>query len=298
MTRRIVSFFLLCLEYYYSNSQELEPRAYAAVPKDLNTIAIGYSLSRGNILNEPSLPISDFTITAHGLGMVYQRTFGFCKKLARVQISTPLVHMSGQLKINGRDTSGTRTGFGDTRIRFGINLIGTPVLSRKEFTTYTQKTIIGVSLVTSVPTGKYYDEKRINIGSNRWGFKPEVGISKRINRIYAEAYAGIWFYTGNKHFLTNKTLEQEPVLNVQAHASYYFKNRMWVSVNTNWFNGGRTNIDDVPQGDLLDNWRVGGTWSFPIAKKAQFLKLQFHVGAFTSSNYHYDVVSLVYQYIF
>jgi hypothetical protein len=77
---------------------------------------------------------------------------------------------------------------------------------------------------------------------------------------------GVWFYSDNYKYLVDKTLHQQPVLSVQGHASYYFKNLMWVSINTTWFNGGKTLVDDVPQGDLLDNWRLGATWSVPIAK--------------------------------
>jgi hypothetical protein len=275
----------------------LDPRAYAALPKNLNTIAVGYGLQRGNVLTDPSLPISDFKVTLQSLTGVYLHTFAVANKLARVQVSVPFIQLFGKLQINGHDTSGSRNGFGDARIRLGINLTGTPALGRKEFSGYTQKTIVGVSLVTVMPTGLYHPDKRINTGSNRLAFKPEVGISKRFKRVYAEAYAGVWFYSDNNKYLVNKTLHQEPVFSVQGHASYYFKNLMWVSINGNWFNGGKTSIDDTPQGDLFDNWRVGATWSVPIAK-GQSLKFQFHVGAFTASGYDYNAVSLVYQHIF
>ena len=289
---------LLCLGLcYYAKSQELEPRAYAALPKNLNTIAVAYGFSRGNVLTDPSLPISDFKVSLQSLTGVYLHTFALAGKLARVQVSIPFIQMFGKLQINGHDTTGSRNGFGDARIRLGINLTGTPAMGRKEFPGYTQKTIVGVSLITVLPTGLYHTDKRINTGSNRFGFKPEVGISKRFRRVYAEAYAGVWFYSDNNKYLVDKTLHQEPVFSVQAHASYYFKNLMWVSVNGVWFNGGRTLIDDTPQGDLFDNWRIGATWSVPI-RKGQSLKLQFHVGAFTASGYDYNTVSFVYQHIF
>lgn len=297
MTRRKSIIFLLCLISYYAKGQELEPRAYAALPKNLNTIAVGYGLQRGNVLTDPSLPISDFKVTLQSLTGVYLHTFAFAGKLARVQISVPFIQMLGKLQINGHDTSASRNGFADMRIRLGINLTGTPALGRKEFTGYTQKTIVGISLVTVLPTGLYHTDKRVNTGSNRVALKPEVGISKRINRIYTEAYAGVWFYSDNNKYLVSKTLHQEPVFSVQGHVSYYFKNLMWVSINATWFNGGKTLVDDVPQGDLFDNWRAGATWSVPIAK-GQSLKLQFHVGAFTASGYDYNAVSLVYQRIF
>jgi len=288
---------LLCLVGYYATGQELEPRAYAAFPKNLNTIAVGYGLSRGNVLTDPSLPITDFKVSVHSLTGVYLHTFALAGKLARIQVNVPFFQVFGKLQINGHDTTGSRNGFADARIRFGINLTGTPALGRKEFTSYTQKTIVGVSLITVFPTGLYHSDKRINTGSNRFAFKPEVGISKRFRRVYAEAYSGVWFYSDNNKYLATKTLHQDPVFTIQAHASYYFKNLMWVSINTTWFNGGKTLIDDTPQGDLLDNWRVGATWSLPIAR-GQSLKLQFHVGAFTSTGYDYNAVSVVYQHIF
>ena len=286
-----------CLVGYSLKSQELEPRAYAALPKNLNALVGVYALSHGNVFGDPSLPIQNLRITTNSLIAGYMHTFGVANKLARVQVTVPLFMVSGQATLNDKDTSVTRTGFGDMRIRLGINLSGTPVLDKKEFTRYTQKTIIGVSLVTSVPTGLYLKDKLINTGSHRWAFKPEVGVSKRINRIYAEAYAGVWFFTKNHEYLTDKTLEQQPVFDVQAHASYYFKNLMWISINTTWFNGGQTSVNGVPKGNLLDNWRIGATWSFRIAK-GQSLKFQFHVGAFTTHGYDYDIVSVGYQYLF
>jgi len=282
---------------YNASSQELEPRAYAALPKNLNAIAFAYAFSRGNVLTDPSLPISNFKINVHGLAAAYVHTFAVGNKLARVQVNVPFMFISGKLQINGHDTSGVRNGFADTKIRLGINLTGSPALGRKEFRGYTQKTIIGVSLITIVPTGLYYSDKRINCGSNRFGIKPEVGISKRFKHVYAEAYAGVWFYSDNNKYLVDKTLHQDPVFSIQVHMSYYFNNQMWVSVNTTWFNGGKTLVDDKPQGDLLDNWRVGATWSVPVAK-GQSLKLQFHTGAFTESGYDYKTVQLVYQRIF
>ena len=292
-----IIFCLVGVFHSFAKSQELEPRVYAALPKDLDVLAIVYGFSHGNVLTDPSLPITNFKITSQSLGLGYVHTFNVAEKLARVQIAIPYTFLSGKLQINGRDTSGTRSGFGDMRLRLGINLTGSPPLSKREFVSYTQKTIIGFSVVTSIPVGLYYPEKRINLGSHRWAFKPEAGISKRFKRVYAELYSGVWFYTNNDKYLTNNTLKQDPLFSIQSHASYYFKNKMWVSINLNWFNGGKTLVDDVPQGDLLDNWRVGATWTIPL-KKGQSLKFQFHVGAFTASGYNYSMATVGYQHVF
>lgn len=279
------------------NGQELEPRSYAALPTNLNAIAVLAGVSNGNVLLDASLPIQNSKITAYSFGLGYLHTFDLAGKLARIVVSEPFVNINGNAQINGVDKSAVRSGFGDTRIRFGINLIGSPPLDKKQFSKYSEETVVGISLITSIPTGLYYPSKLINAGSNRWGFKPEVGISKKISRIYLEAYAGAWFYTHNNEYLGNHTLSQKPIRSLQAHACYYFKNRMWISIDGNWFAGGKTLIDNTPSGNDFDNWRAGAAWSVPVAK-GQSLQLQFNKGAFTNRGYNYSAVSLAYQYVF
>jgi hypothetical protein len=295
--RGIISIIAFCFHCVITMAQDLEPRVYANIPKGTNVIALVYAYSSGDVLTDPSLPIKDFKIKAHGIAAGYVHTFALAKKLARIQVIAPFSLLSGKAKFNGMDTSAVRNGFGDARIRFGVNFLGSPALDIKNFGRYQQKTIVGASIVFSVPTGLYYKDKRINLGSNRWAVKPEIGVSKRFKRVYAEAYSGVWFYTSNDEFLTNKTLKQQPVVSFQAHVCYYFKNQMWIGVNGNWFNGGETLVDNVSSGDLKDNYRIGATWSLPFAKRHS-VKLQFHVGAFTSTGYDYNIFSIGYQYIF
>ncbi|WP_255515489.1 transporter [Flavobacterium sp. ZT3R18] len=278
-------------------SQDLEPRAYANVPKGANIMVGSYGFLKGNVVTEPSLPIEDFIISSNNFGVGYMRSFGLANKLARIQVALPYVIMDGKATVKGEKITGNRTGFGDMRIRFGINLFGSPALARKDFAQYQQKTLFGVSLVMSVPTGLYYADKRINIGANRWGFKPEVGISKRFKHVYAEFYSGVWFYTQNDEFLENKLLKQDPVLSFQGHASYYFKNQIWVGININWFSGGKTVVDDLPAGSVINSSRIGATWSMPLSK-SQSVKLQFNTGTFKDIGLNYDSISLGYQYVF
>jgi hypothetical protein len=277
--------------------QDLEPRAYASVPKGINVLAVGYGFNKGNVLTDPALPVKDFTLTTQSLGINYIHSFSISKKLARVQVSLPFADMQGKLSRNGEEITGSRSGMADMRIRFGINLTGSPALDRKDFRQYQEKAILGVSFVTSVPTGRYYEDKIINLGSNRWAFKPEIGISRRFKHIYAEAYLGTWFYTDNTEYLNDKVLKQKPTVTLQGHASYYFKNQMWVGLNTNWYKVGETTINGVVSSDLMNDWRIGATFSTPISK-TQSLRLQFHTGLMSNLGLNYDSVTLAYQYLF
>ena len=288
----LVSFF--CISVL---SQDLEPRAYANVPKGINVLAVGYGYNKGNVLSDPSLPIKDFKINTQILAVNYIHSFSIAKKLARVQVSIPMADMQGKLQLNGEEVTGSRTGFADARIRFGINLTGSPALDPKNFRQYQQKAIFGVSLVTSIPIGRYYNDKQINLGSNRWAFKPEIGISKRFKHVYAEAYVGTWFYTHNNDYFGGKELKQNPTISFQAHASYYFKNQMWLGFNTNWYKVGEVAINDVYSGDTQKDWRIGGTFSVPITK-SQSLRLQYHTGIYADLGLNYDSLTLAYQYVF
>ncbi|WP_073371302.1 transporter [Flavobacterium fluvii] len=293
---KIIFGILICFFYVSVQGQDLEPRAYANVPKGINVLALGYGFISGNVLTDPALPIKDFKLSTHSIGINYIRSFGIAKKLARVQVSLPFADMQGQLIQNGEQITGSRTGMADMRIRLGVNLTGSPALDRKDFRQYQQKAIFGVSLVTSVPTGRYFEDKAINLGSNRWAFKPEIGISRRFTHIYTEAYFGTWFYTNNTEYLTNKELKQEPTVTFQAHASYYFKNQMWVGLNTNWYKVGETRIDGIPS-KTINDWRIGATFSAPISK-AQSLRLQFHTGLMSNLGLNYDSITFAYQYVF
>lgn len=296
LKKRILVMFL-CFLSIYSFSQDLEPRAYANIPKGTNVLAVGYGYNKGNVLSDPSLPVKDFKINTQIFAINYIHSFGLANKLARVQVSIPMADMQGKLILNGEQVTGSRTGFADARIRFGINLTGSPALDRKNFRQYQQKAIFGVSLVTSVPIGKYYDDKKINLGANRWGFKPEIGISKRFKHVYAEAYVGTWFYTNNNNYFGGNELKQNPTLSFQAHASYYFKNQMWVGFNTNWYEVGEVAINDVYSDDSQKDWRVGATFSVPITK-TQALRLQYHTGIYANLGLNYDSLTLAYQYVF
>ncbi|HMS32890.1 MAG TPA: transporter [Ignavibacteria bacterium] len=282
---------------YISNlkSQEIEPRFYANIPKGFNALALAYTYSNGDIVTEGTSPIQDLKISSNTPVLGYVRTFSLFKCLSRIQVNIPYTFLSGNAQLRGKDTSATRSGFSDARVRFGINFYGSPALSPAEFVKYKQGRIIGSSLVISVPIGQYYPEKLINLGSNRWGFKPEVGISNNFNRFFVEAYAGVWLYTKNNEYLKTNTLSQNPLLSFQFHVSYLFPNFMWVAINSNYSNGGQTSLNGKSNNDYQNNVRIGVTYSTPITKNLS-AKLQYHSAAETRSGGNYKIFALTLQY--
>ena len=115
-----------------------------------------------------------------------------------------------------------------------------------------QKTLFGASLKVVAPTGQYDPTKLINLGGNRWAFKPELGYSRRFSNWIVDGYAAVWFFTRNPEFFSNNAYvsgthsqTQDPIAAFEIHVSYDVRPRLWVSFDANFWYGGRTSLDGV-----------------------------------------------------
>lgn len=276
-------------------AQEIEPRLYQSLPIGLNAAAISYSLSHGNIVSDATAPIKNFVVTAHTFVPVYVRTFDFFGRLAKAQVILPFTYMMGDAKLSGKDTSGSRTGLADARVRFIVNILGQPTLEPKDFQGFKEETVLGASIIIGIPTGQYFEDKLVNIGSNRWSFKSEIGLSHRYGSVYFEAYAGVWLFTENNNFLKTNTLAQDPIYSFQAHLSYYFPSGIWIAVNGGYANGGETKLNDTYQIDFQNNVRMGVTFSAPLGRQHS-IKALFNTGVTTRIGGDFKMLTIAYQY--
>ncbi len=174
----------------FASAQELDPRAYQPGPVGINAFTLVYTHSFGDILFEPSFPAKDVEARLHIEGAGYYRTFDLFGRFANMSVGVPYAagHLNGS--VEGIPTEIYRSGLGDIRTRFAVNLKGTPAMSLPEFMKHRNKANVGVSLAIVAPTGQYDSKKVINVGQNRWAFKPELGISKFINKWQMDIYGG------------------------------------------------------------------------------------------------------------
>jgi len=168
--------------------QELEARALANVPVGTNFVIGGYALSLGNVLLDPVIPVEDLNATLHTGIAAYVRAIDVFGLSGKVDAIVPVAtgHWTGLL--NNHDTSRIATGFGDPRLRLSVNVIGSPALTRAEFSAYQPKTVVGASVQVWVPVGQYDPARLLNLGSHRWVFHPQVGISHTMRRWTVEAF--------------------------------------------------------------------------------------------------------------
>ena len=274
--------------------QSLEPRAYSPNPIGANFALAGLSHQDGSIVFDPSLPITDASAKVNAATLGYIRTFDLFGRSASAALVLPYAWgtASGQVEEQAREIS--RSGLGDMAIRLASNLIGGPALDPKAFAAHAPETTLGLALYVVAPTGQYFPDKAINIGSHRWSFKPELGFSHPAGPWVFEAYAGIWFFTTNDDFFGGHVRTQDPLAAFQGHVSYTFPNRIWVAVDGTYYTGGQTATNGVPDDDRQANSRIGVTAAVPIAR-TQALKFAWSRGAGVRVGQNFTTYALTYQ---
>ena len=163
-----------------AGAQELEPRAYTNLPIGLNFLVAAYGHSSGGLSTDPSLPIEDAHLKIHTGVLAYARSLDLWGRSGKVDLILPYSRLSGTGLVAGQPGEREISGFGDPRLRVSVNFYGAPSLSLRDFAAYQQDVVVGASVQVTAPAGQYDSSKAINLGSNRWSLKPDVGFSKAL----------------------------------------------------------------------------------------------------------------------
>jgi hypothetical protein len=276
-------------------AQDIEPRAYSNAPVGVNFLVAAYAHSEGGLATDPAFPLTNEDLRIDTMVLGYARVLDVWGKSGKFDVILPYSWLSGSAEFEGMPREREVSGFGDPRLRFSVNFYGAPALSLKEFASYEQDLIVGASLQVTVPAGQYDPNKLVNIGTNRWSFKPEVGLSKAWKPWTLELAAGAAFYTDNDDFLGGKTREQDPIYSVQGGVIYNFPSGVWVGLNGTYYTGGRTTIDGVRGNDLQRNSRLGVTLALPV-DRLNSIKFFASDGVSTRFGDDFTVFGVAWQY--
>jgi len=286
---------LLSAAWSNASAQEIEPRAYSNAPIGVNFLVVGYAYTEGGLAFDPAAPLTEPELSTSGPVMAFARSLELFGKSAKIDIIAPAAKLSGSALLNGEPVERNVDGFIDTRFRVSVNLLGAPALSLKEFAGYKPDLIVGVSLQVSAPTGQYDNTRVVNLGGNRWWFKPELGVSKTRGPWTLEGKAAVTLYTDNDDFFGGQTRWQDPLYSLQGHAIYNFRQGVWGSLDATFFAGGRTTINGELNQDLQQNWRLGGTLAFPLNARHS-IKLNASSGVSARTGNDFDLFAVAWQY--
>ena len=286
---------LLSAQVVSLDAQELVPAAYTPAPYGINLLTFATQYRNGDVTFDPSLPIEDANAWVSASSLGYARTFGIGGQSANIGVIVPYVigHIEGILA--GDFAFADRTGLADLGLRVAVNLYGAPAMSAKEFQSFKPRTMVGTSLTVSAPIGEYDPSKLINIGGNRWAFKPEIGVVHVMGRWVLDAYVGGSFFTDNTDFYGGSTREQDPIFSTQVHVRYLFKRGLWGAVDGNFWQGGQTSVDGKLNDDEQQNSRVGLTFSISLGR-SQSLRIAVSRGAITRIGGDFESIGVSYGY--
>ena len=278
-----------------AHAQDIEPRAYSNAPIGMNFLIAGYAYTQGAVPFGASLPVKNAQLDTSNAVLAYARVFELWGQSGKFDAIVPYSWYSGTAEVAGQPAERIVNGLADSRFRVSLNLYGAPALSLKEFRDFEQDLIVGAGLQVSAPTSQYDSSRVVNIGTNRWSFKPELGISQALGQWTLEMQGAATFFTDNKDFFGGNTRSQAPLYSLQGHVIYGFRSGIWASLDATYFAGGRTTLNGTLSNDLQQNWRLGGTLAFPVDVHNS-VKLYASSGVSARTGNNYDLIGIAWQY--
>ena len=96
----------------------------SAAPVGANFLPLAYSHSTGDVLVDPSSPVTDIDARIDAAALGYVRTFGLFGRSASLGAVLAYVWLNASGEVAEEQREVSRAGFGDPRLRFSMNLLG------------------------------------------------------------------------------------------------------------------------------------------------------------------------------
>ena len=296
--RFLVLFTALCS--LSALGQELTPRTYWPAPVGTRVATVGMSYVSGDTVPDPSLPLTGVDSEITTAYVAYRHTVGWWGRTTNLIVELP--YSDGETRVQGPDLGNfvrDYQGVGDVAMTLSVNLKGAPAMDWEGFAQLRAepRPLLGASLKVVAPTGDYDSKRLVNVGSNRWAMKAELGYMTVLNpKWLLEFELGSWFFDDNDDFL-GVTRKQSPIVAAQMHLVRRFTPGFWASLDINGYKGGRSEINGRKLDDLQRDSKLGATLVFPFAKGHAF-KISYATGSTNDSDEEFDTYLVSYQRIF
>lgn len=268
MKKRLLFAWIACgvfLLQYRAFAQFTDPHTYDNTAVGTNQLELSYTHVHANSSIDTSLIVAGAKLNIDQGIVDYSHYFGFWHRMMWVEASLPIAGLGGS--VSGTTISGSVTGAGDSSYVLGALLKGGPALNVEQFENYRPTNTIGVSLTVTAPTGTYNADKILNLGSDRWSFKPELGLSHPFGshqKWEIEGYANAHFYTDNTSYHGREILRQEPLPGIEGHIGYSFNDRIWASLDSRYSLRGKTFVNGVDQDNGQQNFILGSEMNLSL----------------------------------
>ena len=277
-------------------AQELTPRAYWPAPKGTKVLLVGYTYLDGGVLIDNSLPVEDVDSQINVGVLAYAQTLSLLGRSSNLIVQLPYTKGTSTGFLDQEPVRRDFSGFGDVSVALSFNLRGAPSMTVEDFRELRAKPrpILGASFKVVAPTGGYDKGKLINVSTNRWAARAQLGsIIPLKPTLLLELSAGAWFFGDDDEFLTGKR-EQDPVYSAQANLIKRVRPGFWASLDLTYYVGGRQTIDGSRYDDEQSNLKIGGTLVIPFHRR-HAIKLGYATGVVTRYGSDFNQFLLSYQ---
>ena len=245
-----VSIQYLNLDLQASDSQQFAPGQYIYPDADIDATLIIANYARYLVLFDRQSALS-FGVAAGSVDVAGEATSSISP--------TP-----------GFAYSESASGYADPFIQLDVNLYGTPPLKRNfELLDYEPTWTIDVATMLALPLGAYDSDQLVNLGQNRWFGRIAFPVKYHFG-VFAPGYMSsfeltpsVWLFAENDDLMGQK-LENDPMLQLEAHLTSDFTRSFWGSLDLLYRSGFQSKIDGVEAGEELNIGDIGYTLNFQV----------------------------------
>jgi len=199
----------------------------------------------------------------------YALTFPVFDRAAMAAVLVPMGRISGDVTVAGRAFNQSASGFGDPMLEFDMSILGPPVQKNiPDALRYEPGFSVDLLADLAFPVGEYDSDQPLNIGQNRWYGRLGIPIIWQLGpwvpgrRTTLELLPAVWLFGDNDDYV-GKTMETDPLFQLDAHLSRDFTEHAWGALDFAWYNGGKATIDGE-SGEKLNNIGVGITLGYQV----------------------------------
>jgi len=273
----LASLFVLGMLAPPKATAQMPARFYWKTLSGANAVPLILNVMDGNTnpFDPGHMPTAGANIDALLAMAGYARTFSLFDRAAMAAIILPMGNVSGDVTVAGNAFSQSSSGFGDPMLEFNINLLG-PSAQKNLVDLLRYEPGFSLDLIADVafPIGEYDSDQPLNLGQNRWygrvGFPIvwQLGSWVPGRRTTAEFLPAVWFFGANDDYV-GQTLKTDPMVQLDAHLTRDFTERLWGSFDFAWYAGGKASVDGV-EGEAINNLGLGVTLGYQINDNLSF----------------------------
>ena len=287
-------FVLSLLAFDPAWAQDLEPRRWTVFPAGMNVVGAGYARVDGDVSFDPVLQIEEATVSGQALALSYVRSFNVGSKVARLDVLLPWANLRWTGLLDGAPATASRVGLSDPNLRLSMILAG-----EKPDALASSNTVVGAAVSVNVPLGQYDEEYLLNLGTNRFFVRPQMGVLHTRGNWSFELTGSVFLFGDNDDFFGGSELEQDPLYAVQTHLIYAFdKTGYWAALSAGFGWNGESSVDGAQSDDgrrlFLSALAVGA----PISKRQGIKFTYLRTRTNTNKGSDTDTYSLGWSYLF